>query len=215
MRDLVFKKPLYFYLLFIPFIIVGGVILLQTSKSDLFLYFNAYHSPFADQFFFWLTWLGNGLIFSIVCLFILLRNWGDGLLGFACFIVSAIIPQFLKKVIFTDSIRPVKFFDGIHSLHLVGGVNQHHHHSFPSGHSASIFALSLLLTLIVKDKRWGVLFGLIAILTAFSRVYLAQHFFEDIYAGACIGFLSTMLVFIAMNKWIKTKTNLNKGLLKF
>lgn len=214
MKDLFLVRPRYFYLLFLPFIIGLFVVVFFTEKSTLFLFTNKYHSSFADQFFFWVTWLGNGLVFFLICLWVLFKNWGKGILGFSCFALSALLPQFLKKVVFTHSLRPVKYFEGNNTLHLIQGYEHHHYHSFPSGHAASIFALALFLTLIAKDKRWGILFSAIAILTAYSRVYLAQHFLEDIFAGSLIGFFSTLFIFICMEKWIKGKKKLDSGILR-
>ncbi len=214
MRDLLITRPRYFYILFIPFMLGSLIVILLTSKSDLFLSLNAYHRPVADQFFFWITWLGNGLIFAVFCLVLLLKNVGQGILGFSVFLTTALVPQLLKKGIFVNSVRPVKYFEGNQSLHLIQGVEQHQLYSFPSGHSVSIFALALLLTFVVKDKRWGILFCGIAILTAYSRVYLSQHFYEDITAGAFLGFLLTLIVFLSLEKWIRSKPGLNKGIIK-
>ncbi len=212
MKDILFKRPRYFYILFIPFLLLGGVAIHVTRKSDLFLEINSHYSPFADLFFFWNTSLGNGAVFIVFCLVIFWRNISYGILSLITFAFSAIIPQFFKKVIFSDFERPVKFFRGDQSMHWVEGIERHSMHSFPSGHSVSIFALAFLATMLVKNKAWGLLFAFIAIITAYSRVYLAQHFFEDIYAGACIGVICTMMTFLIFEKWIKGKKGLDRKL---
>lgn len=212
MKDILLIRLRYFYILFIPFLIVGAVTLYSTNKSDLFLFFNRRHSPLADIFFAWETWMGNGLIFIVFCLLVLWRNIGDGILSLIVFCFSAIIPQFLKKVVFVDAERPIKFFNNDSSMHWIEGVKNHTNYSFPSGHSVSIFALAVLATFLFKNKRWGALFAFIAILTAYSRVYLAQHFFEDIYAGACIGVACTLIIYLLFEKWIKGKSSLNRKL---
>lgn len=212
MKDILFKRPLYFYVLLIPFLVLGAVAINMTNKPDLFIFINRRHSPAADIFFFWSTSLGNGTVFVIFCLLVFWRNMGNGILCIITFAFSAIVPQILKKMIFPDVVRPFKFFQGDQSLHFVEGIKHHSYHSFPSGHSVSIFALALLATMLVKNKAWGLLFAFIAIITAYSRVYLAQHFFEDVYAGACIGVVCTFLTFILFEKWIKNKSGLNKKL---
>jgi membrane-associated phospholipid phosphatase len=212
MRDLLIHRPRFFYLVFLPFLVGGMVTIYFTHKPDLFLFFNQFHWVGADFFFTWVTWLGNGLIFMLICLVILFKNRGQGILGIACFAVSALVPQLLKRQFFADALRPAKYFDHQTPIYLVEGVKQHFYHSFPSGHSASVFALALFLTLITKNKKWGLVFGFIAIITAYSRVYLAQHFFEDIYAGACIGFISTILVFILLESRLIKSNRLNQPL---
>jgi membrane-associated phospholipid phosphatase len=212
MKDIVFKRPAYFYILFIPFLILGGVAMYMTRKPDLFLEINRHYSPIADVFFFWNTSLGNGIVFIVFCLVVFWRNIGYGILSLITFTLSAIIPQFLKKVIFPDVVRPFKFFQGDPSMHWVEGVELHSMNSFPSGHSVSIFALAFLATMLVKNKAWGLLFAFIAIITAYSRVYLAQHFFEDIYAGGCIGVICTMLTFLIFEKLITGNKKLDRKL---
>lgn len=212
MREILIYRPRFFYLVFLPFLLAGMGTIFLTSKPNLFLFFNQYHGAGADVFFTWVTWLGNGLIFLVVCLAVLFKNRAHGILGLVCFGVSALIPQLLKRQFFADALRPVKYFDHKTSIYLVEGVQQHHYHSFPSGHSASVFALALFLTFITKNKKWGWVFGLIAVITAYSRVYLAQHFFEDIYAGACIGYISTALVFILLESRLIKSTQLNQPL---
>jgi membrane-associated phospholipid phosphatase len=213
MKEVLIIKPKYFYFIFVPFLLIGACLIAMVNKSSLFLFFNGYHTSFADQAFYWITALGNGLSFFVVCVFVLFKNLGKGIIGFTIFAVSSIIPQIMKKLIFTNALRPAKYFEGISNIHLVDGVKHHFYHSFPSGHSSTIFAMALFLTLINKDNRWGLFFAFLAIITAYSRVYLAQHFFGDIYVGAVIGFLSALLVFVIMDKWIKSKPQLNRGIL--
>jgi|688.fasta_scaffold180393_2 membrane-associated phospholipid phosphatase len=213
MREVLINKPKYFHFIFAPFLVLGAFLIALVNKSTLFLFFNSYHTPFADQAFYWITGLGNGLVFFIVCLFVLFKNLGNGIIGFTIFTVSSVIPQIMKKLIFTDALRPAKYFEGINTIHLVDGVKHHFYHSFPSGHSSTVFAMALFITMIIKDKRWGLFFSFLAIITAYSRVYLAQHFFGDIYVGSIIGFLSALIVFVLMNKFIKSKPKLNKGIL--
>ena len=39
-----------------------------------------------------------------------------------------------------------------------------------------------------------------AILVGYSRIYLSQHFFEDVYAGSIIGVVITIIVYFSINK---------------
>ncbi len=212
MRDLFIQRPRYYYILFIPFMIAGLFVCLFTQKGPLFLWMNSYYSSATDQVFLWITWLGQGITFLLVSLLVLFFHRGNGILGLVCFGVSSLLAQLFKKVVFTGFNRPTHYFDPDVNLHLVEGIKHHAYHSFPSGHSASVFAMALFLTLVVKNKKWGFVFAGIAIITAYSRVYLAQHFFEDIYAGAFLGFISTILVFLLMEKWITSKKALNRSL---
>jgi membrane-associated phospholipid phosphatase len=108
-------------------------------------------------------------------------------------VVCAVIIQTLKRTIFAYSVRPFQFFHGIHDLYIVPGVEIYSFNSFPSGHSATIFTTCAILSLTTGYQSVRALLFGAACLIAFSRVYLSQHFFEDIYAGAIIGFCVAVL----------------------
>lgn len=68
--------------------------------------------------------------------------------------------------------------------------------SFPSGHTAACFEGAGVL--LGRDKRLGIPALVIAVLVAFSRMYLYVHYPTDVLAGALIGlslgFLANFLV---------------------
>jgi len=47
----------------------------------------------------------------------------------------------------------------------------------------------------------SILFFIMAVLVGVSRVYLVQHFFIDVYAGACIGLISVIGGIAATQLW--------------
>ena len=96
--------------------------------------------------------------------------------------------------------RPKKFFEGIHDLYFVPGVDNYLYNSFPSGHSTCAFALYFALSLILDNKIIKSICFTIALLVAYSRVYLSQHFFEDVYAGSLIGVVTTIIIFYLLGK---------------
>jgi len=93
-----------------------------------------------------------------------------------------------KEII--DSKLYTSFFDGI----MGGGWD-----SFPSGHSTSVFALATILALHVNKKGWGLFFLMMAALVGYSRIYLGQHFLQDIVAGALLGTASAITVYTCVN----------------
>ncbi len=177
-------------------LLVGGV-LLATPKHTAFFFVNGHHSPFFDQFFRPFTNVGDGLFYVLVALALLFVRFRWALVSLACFAATSLAAQIGKQLIFTGHPRPFPYFGehpGFPPLHVVEGVVMGTLKSFPSGHSTSAFSVFLLLTLLVKDKRWGYFFLPLAALTAYSRVYLAQHFVEDVYAGSILGTVVTLLV---------------------
>lgn len=169
--------------------LVGGE-LLATPKHTLFFWVNGHHAPLLDQFFRPFTNVGDGAFYVLVCLGLLFVRFRWALLGFGCFAVTSLAAQVGKHLIFTGHPRPARYFQehpGYPALHTVEGVVLGTLKSFPSGHATSAFSVFLLLTYLVRRKAWGYAFVLLAALTAYSRVYLAQHFVEDVFAGSVLG----------------------------
>jgi membrane-associated phospholipid phosphatase len=76
-------------------------------------------------------------------------------------------------------------------------------HSFPSGHATTSFAMALIMAYMINSRIWSVILPLFALLAAYSRVYLAQHFPTDIFAGMCIGIVSALLSLIIYRSFTK------------
>ena len=74
--------------------------------------------------------------------------------------------------------------------------------SFPSGHTMSAFALyGLVAFMFSRKKIWGVVLFIFALLIGMSRNYLVQHFFQDIYLGALMGFGLSILFYWGQEKY--------------
>jgi membrane-associated phospholipid phosphatase len=178
-----------------PWAVVAAVVLAAVSvygRGELHLAVNKLHVPAADVFFRYLTWFGNGwavLILVVFLSFIKLRN---AVLVFASFGISGIITQLMKHLVFPGAQRPVEYLSG-HDLHLVPGVKLLHDFSFPSGHSATAFAVFLVLSHLVPSRCGKFLCFLAATLVAWSRIYLSQHFTGDVLAGSLIGVITGIL----------------------
>ena len=172
-----------------------GSVLVATPKHTAFFFVNGHHAPFFDWFFRPFTNVGDGAFYVLVTLGLLFVRFRWAFLSLVCFAATSLAAQVGKQLIFTGHPRPFRYFGehaGFPALHVVPGVVMGTLKSFPSGHSTSAFSVFLLLTLLVKNKRWGYVFVLLAAATAYSRVYLAQHFVEDVYAGSLLGTVGTL-----------------------
>lgn len=164
------------------------------SKGNSFLLLNAFHSKALDLFFTYYTFLGDGLfsVLLVIGLFFLRKK----LLAFQlliAFLVSGGMAQLIKKAV--PAPRPKAFFEeGIYH-HFINGVTHSGMNSFPSGHTASAFAIAMLLCLHTKKPALQLLYFLLACMVAFSRVYLGQHFVMDTFMGAVLGITISMLTF--------------------
>lgn len=72
--------------------------------------------------------------------------------------------------------------------------------SFPSGHTLSSFCAASILY--YYDKRLGIPSFGVAILIAFSRMYLYVHFPTDIIGGAFLGIIVACLTIKTTNKYV-------------
>lgn len=199
MRTL-FKSNLPFFFPYLVFIVFGGFVLAIESKDNLHLTFNSFHNSFFDTFFFYVTYLGDGTMALLVVIMLLAVKYRYALIVGLSNIIASVITQILKQKVFSEALRPKKYFEGLHDLYFVPGVENHLYYSFPSGHTTCAFALFLSLSLIVKNKTFKLLFFVLALLVGYSRIYLSQHFFDDVYVGSLIGVGVTVLVYQAIQK---------------
>jgi membrane-associated phospholipid phosphatase len=163
------------------------------NKSEGFLLINQFHYRFWDDFFILFTNLGNGIFAILLIAFLLIRKKpGWSLQVTLSFLLSGILVQFLKHLI--HSPRPKLFF-GPGTIHFIHGITGTGYSSFPSGHTATIFALTTLLSFYFPGRNTGIFFIVIALLTGFSRIYLSQHFPVDVLAGSIVGVSVSVLVY--------------------
>ena len=193
------KNNILFIILFSLFILIGAILLIFFDKRSILFFINSHNSNFLDKFFLFATYLGNGLFAATILIFFILINKNEALkLGISWAIVTVIV-QLLKRVIFSGVMRPARIL-GAENLHIVDGVNIHLYHSFPSGHTATAFMIFSFLTIQVKKPFFDLIFFILALSVAYSRIYLAQHFFTDAYFGAIIGTLTVFTIFIFLEK---------------
>jgi len=180
---------LYFF-----FLLVGGVILLSYSKAGIHLAINQYHSPFFDEFFKFMTFLGSGWGVAILAIILLIKKVRYGVIFLWGTLITTLLVQGTKHLIFPGTLRPVAYFQHIHQqLYLVPGVTMHYLDSFPSGHSASAFGYFIILIFLSRKSWQKVLWLVLACLIGFSRIYLSQHFLVDVEFGSLVGIISMLI----------------------
>ena len=105
----------------------------------------------------------------------------------------------MKLFVFKNHLRPCVHIPSNFDIHIVKDTILKKTCSFPSGHAAVIFAIVIFLVLFLNPKwYYATLMLILASLVSYSRVYLGQHFYTDIYVGAVIGGLSTLLTYILL-----------------
>lgn len=192
----------------IAFIGFAGIILALFSKEEIHMYVNQHYSTVMDVLFTYWTHLGDGLATALIATIIVIWKFKDYgystlILGALTLILAGLFAQFMKQLMYPDAMRPLAYF-GENILRLVPGVKIHLSNSFPSGHSTSAFAFFSFVAFTATPFRFKlqVVLALAAAMVAYSRMYLSQHFLEDVFVGAMLGmfaFIVAALITKAIN----------------
>ena len=195
----------YFIIPFILWVIVGGILLATYDAEALFRTVNEHHTPLLDVVMYRSTLMGEGLFIGLILLLLLsisrLRNWWYFTAAVVCNILPSIATQIVKSKV--NAPRPLKFFTDAAWLHSNPAWPQLMERSFPSGHTCGAFTFFTFLALLLPPGRraWGIVLFLLGLLVAYSRMYLAVHFFADVYVGSIIGASFTTLIIFFMNRY--------------
>lgn len=191
---------------------VLGLALLYIPKGELHLLLNEYHTPARDIFYRYYTHVAEWFPYVICVALLLFGRIGDGVFASAAMLLSALFTQVVKHIVVAP--RPLTWF-GEHmpdvQLPLVEGVDVHAIYSFPSGHTTSFFALAFVLSIVATKKlsRFSLTLSstlqailvVLAALGGYSRIYLCQHFALDVFAGALVGTLITLLCYAVLHRY--------------
>ncbi len=199
------------------FLLLCLSLLLFFPNGRSFFIFNGMHHFTIDSLMQYLTHIGDGIFALCVgALLLIFYNVGSGIFAILGVALSGLITSILKYFIFIEAPRPKLFFWGNKMIHYVDGVYINIEHSFPSGHSITAFFIFTFLTLLSFGKNAAIqfLFAALAIVAAYSRVYLAQHFVGDITTGAIIGVLLGVFMNIVYNT-LKGKSIFRNSIIHF
>lgn len=139
-------------------------------------------SSIMDKIMIGITTLGNsGMIWIALALLMLCNKKyrKTGMVLAIGLVGSLIIGNIILKPLF-HRLRPFQLKEGIELL-----IMAPHDYSFPSGHT---LASSICATILLKrERKLGIAALVLAILIAFSRLYLYVHFPTDVLGGAVFG----------------------------
>jgi membrane-associated phospholipid phosphatase len=177
------------------------------GKDDFFLMLNGDLGPVADWFFRYFTYVGDGILWLIWLVVILLRKQKHLLPVILCsFLLTTVFTQFSKQFIYSHEIRPSETVKPLSAIHFVQGVEVFSFNSFPSGHTATAFTFAFLIALLVRRRDIMLLSIALALVVGYTRVYLAQHFPLDVGAGIIVAVLSVSIS-IRFQDWYEKRGN--------
>ncbi|MBG7611136.1 phosphatase PAP2 family protein [Polaribacter sp. BAL334] len=188
-------------IIFLIFILISVLFVSLYNKHELHLILNKFHTPFFDIFFKYITFLGDGVMFGFVAIFFLFFKKRVAYAIMVSGILTLLVVHLFKKVFFLGILRPAGFF-GEENMHLVEGVKMAYTNSFPSGHTATAFAIFTIVCFYFSKSKSQYFWITLSILIGISRVYLSQHYWIDIFVGSILGIF---IGFLSMSFFYKIK----------
>lgn len=199
---------------YILIVIAAAVALAINEKGSEVLFLNQYSNAWLDRFFLTATDLGLGSFFAIFATALLIYNYRWSLILFVSLSWVGILTYTFKQLVFTSATRPFHYFYYADFPRFLHDVPLIYYHSFPSGHTMSIFAFCITLTYLMGKKWAGAILLLLAITVGISRIYLLQHFGTDVLAGSGLGLAAAFLSTFIMDKLVRlsNRSKFNRGL---
>lgn len=201
-KQIIFENK-YFYILFLTWIIIGFFLAVSFTPSELFFAVNSHHNTILDRIMPAWSGYGRGDVIAIILISVLLiptfRN-KNYFLTTICFALFVTVPIYFLKQWFEHP-RPITVF-GITKVHTISWMQNLYNNSFPSGHTIGAFGFFLILSSILpnQQKPFSILFFILALGCAYSRLYLGQHFFIDVYAGSIFSIICTTCILFFISK---------------
>ena len=191
----IFSENIYFFSGYLFFLLICILYLSFNSKIDGFIHLNPYHSKPLDWFFMVYTNAGDGLFsIGIFLLLLWLRRSLPGWEIVFAFLLSGLVVQIVKNLF--PMPRPKTLLGDAHYAYFIEGFTHVGNASFPSGHTATVFGTAALLSIFTKNKKYSLLYLFAALLVAYSRIYLGQHFLQDVLGGALIGVPVALVIYL-------------------
>lgn len=191
-----------FFIGFLLLVALETFLLLTNEQGQLLIAINGNRTEFWDGFFRLTTQLGEPIAYLISIAVIAAFRYRTAI--FAAFMGIAVAASAgILKSIFAQK-RPLKWW-GDTDWPIVEALNRFPEafenwgeSSFPSGHTASAFALYGFLCFNVKRPKvaFTTVCIFLAVTVGFSRMYLLYHFLRDVAAGAVLGVLIAMVFYL-------------------
>ena len=157
---------------------------------------NNVRGPILDSVLLFITRMNNGGMIWIALILILLifkKTRKTGIYCIVALVIDVVLVNFLIKPL-VGRIRPYDVIDG-----LICMVGPQKDASFPSGHTASSFAVAFAAFL-RGPKKIGIPALVVAALIGFSRLYVGVHYPTDVLAGIGFGLLCGFLAVFIMDR---------------
>ena len=207
----IIQKNVIYLKAYLIFFTALFIFILNTEPLDATLFFSAHRTTLGDLFFKWITLLGEAYPFVALTFYFIFKKQRPTALKMAIVGILVLIPIGILKEFFSYD-RPATIIENmgyLPSFHFVKDVEiLRGATSFPSGHTAGAFAVwSLLAFQFNRNKTLQLVCLFIAIIVGISRIYLAQHFPQDVLFGSAIGIATAIFIEFIIENIIFVKRN--------
>lgn len=167
--------------------------ILQIDRNLFYILNTRLTSYFLDFFMPFITTKANFINIIIIAWLTIfaIGKWKDRralLIVVAAVLLSDFATDVLKNLI--HRVRPC---NALADVNILAGCTKSF--SFPSGHATNAFAAAVYLSYIYR--RYSPVFLSIAVLVAYSRIYVGAHYPLDVIGGALIGSSGALLAILA------------------
>jgi membrane-associated phospholipid phosphatase len=210
----IIEKNKSFFTLYLIFFFTLFLYQITSYQTDALFFFSRHRSDALNNFFLFITRLGEELTYILLAFWFLYKNERKTILKVLTTGLVVLIISIILKFIFSHP-RPITFLEQhgvLGQMNLINGYILRGMNSFPSGHTMSAFALYSALALhFPAQKNLQKVLLTIAIFVGISRVYLVAHFPEDILLGSALGvFIALGIEHYFSNKLFKKPQEIEK-----
>nr|WP_314783355.1 phosphatase PAP2 family protein [uncultured Porphyromonas sp.] len=169
-------------------------------ERGLFLALNSPHTPYLDAFFHLISarWTWTAVIVAFIAWLFYKRPAKEALffIGIVALMI-AFTDQETSSLIkpLCARLRPTHH-PYTKDLVLNAYGNLGGGFGFVSGHAANFMAIALFTALVFRDRWYSIIVFSLAVIVAYSRIYLGMHFITDVVPGSLIGLLNGWIFFL-------------------
>ena len=178
------------------------------------------HTPFGDQFMWWVSYRDTSFFLYLLMIFMLLRRFQISvwklilLFGLLILFNDQVASSVFKPLV--ERLRPSHepALEGL--LHFVKDNNGNDYKGgtfgFYSSHAANTMAVAVFFLLILRPihRFWTILLAVWVVLIGFSRMYLGVHYLSDVLMGWFMGGFSAWALWRALKTpWAKQRIQLD------
>ena len=156
-------------------------------------------NPVLDFLMPWITLLGDAGIFWMICAGVMLFTRKYRRIGIGMAIAMA-MGLLVCNIILKPAVARIRPYDMQEQLGVTINllIEKQHDFSFPSGHTIASFEACTVILL--GSKKLGIPAALLAILIAFSRLYLYVHYPTDVIVSIFLGTLFGVIGYLVADK---------------